>query len=145
MAEGFIRAFSGEKYQLLPLLYRAETEAGRYGTSPTPSQMVVIVKIALSSTMKFLSLNLHSGGRLRGEKPCCYRAHPWLGAGGRRGGEWMKDRFSCFPAHVNMLCFRGLPGKRADDLQGAVALGDIPTSQSRVGAELGGLRSSMAK
>jgi len=50
----------------------------------------------------------------------------------------MKDRASCFPAHDNMLCFRGLPGEKADHLQGAVALGGIPTSQSRVGARLSG-------
>lgn len=106
MAEGFIRAFSGEEYptgQLLPLLYRPETDAGRYGSNPAPSQIVVTVKIAPSSTVKkFVSLNLDSGGSLRGQQPYCCRAHPWIRAGGRRGGEQMKDRFSFFPAHDNM-------------------------------------------
>lgn len=105
-AEGFRRALAEEKYltgQLLPLLYRPETEAGRHRSKPAPSQMVVTVKIAPSSAMKkFVSLNLDSGGRWRGQQLCCYRAQPWLGAGGRWGGEQIKDKFSCFSAHIDL-------------------------------------------
>lgn len=88
MAEGLVRAFPGEKYQPLPLLYRQETEAGRCGSNPAPEMVMMIVKIAPSSTVKkFASLSLDSGGRLRGKQPCCYRAHPWIRAGADEEGS----------------------------------------------------------